>query len=310
MTTPVLDLWRVSEPARSAPLLAVADAATPGASVLLMNAVLLAGLVGAVVTVVRVRVWRPATLRRGPERRLDLTHADRVIGAGLVGMIVIGAVMGARVSDAAADPAAAQAAAMVSSLGLIGSAVFFLVKAWQTTPAGLRSAGLLPRRPGRDLVVGLAGFVVGTLFTWATLAAVAAAARAGGSDVPEVNHTLLEQLGREPTLAAVTQLVGIAVLMGPLLEEVVFRGLLQTLLIDTLGRRFRWTAVLIAAAVFALIHAGAVSWHGWPGLFVLGLVLGWLYERTGSLLPCYLAHALFNAANIAMAVGMSKATAG
>ena len=106
------------------------------------------------------------------------------------------------------------------------------------------------------------------------------------------------------------QIAGVAVLVGPLLEEVVFRGLLQTLLIDTLGRRFRWTAVLIAAAVFALIHAGPVSWHGWPGLFVLGVVLGWLYERTGSLLPCYLAHALFNAANIAAAVGMASAAAG
>lgn len=287
-------------------LLAAADAPAVNEGAWLMNAVLLAALVGAVGAVVRAGAWRPATLRRGPERRLDLTHADRVIGAGLVGMVVIGAVMGAR----AADPAAAQAAAMVSSLGLIGSAVFFLVKAFQTTPAGLRAAGLVPRRPGRDLAVGLAGFAVGTLLTWATLAAVAAAVRASGSDVPEVNHTLLEQLGPEPTLAAVMQLAGVAVLVGPLLEEVVFRGLLQTLLIDILGRRFRWTAVLIAAAVFAVIHAGPVSWHGWPGLFVLGVVLGWLYERTGSLLPCYLAHALFNAANIAVAVGMSRAAAG
>ena len=96
-------------------------------------------------------------------------------------------------------------------------------------------------------------------------------------------------------------------IIAPLLEEMVFRGLLQTLLIDTLGRRARWTAVLTASLIFALIHAAAVSWHGWPGLFVLGVVLGWLYERTGSLLPCYLAHALFNAANIAAALGMAQA---
>lgn len=287
-------------------LAAPAETATPSGALAVMNAVLLGGLVLAVVAVVRARALQPATLRRGPERRLDLTHADRVIGAGLVGMTVIGAFMGAR----AVELPEKQAAAMVSSLGLIGAAVFFLVKAWQTTPAGLRSAGLVPRRPGRDLAVGLTGFAVGTLLTWATLAVVAAAARASGSDVPQVNHTLLEQLGPEPGLAAIVQIAGVAVLVGPFLEEVVFRGLLQTLLIDTLGRRFRWTAVLIAAAVFALIHAGPVSWHGWPGLFVLGVVLGWLYERTGSLLPCYLAHALFNAANIAAAVGMASATAG
>jgi membrane protease YdiL (CAAX protease family) len=37
-----------------------------------------------------------------------------------------------------------------------------------------------------------------------------------------------------------------------------------------------------------------------PGLLVLGVVLGWLYERSGSLLPCVLVHAGFNALNIAM----------
>lgn len=278
-------------------------AAGPGAGAVLLNAVLLGGLVLAVGVVIRSRALQPATLRRGPERRLDLSHADRVIGAGLAGMVVIGAAMRLRAAEATQE----QAAAMMFSLGLIGSAVFFLAKAWQTHPGGLRAAGLVPRKPGRDLAVGLVGFVVGTLLTWATLAAVAAVARACGAQVAAVNHTLLEQLGSEPDWAAVMQLVVTAVLVGPLLEEIVFRGLVQTLLIDTLGRRYRWTTVLVAAAVFALIHAGPVSWHGWPGLFVLGLVLGWLYERTGSLLPCFLVHALFNAANIAAAVGMGGA---
>ncbi len=272
-------------------------------AVVAIRGALLVALVLALVGVVRARALHPATLRRGPERWLDLNAADRVVGAGLVGMVMVGVVM----AWVAAEPTVGQAAAAVSSLGLIGAAVFFVAKAWQTTPAGLRTAGMIPRRPGRDLGVSLMGFAVGTLLTWATLAAVAAAAAAAGSEVPKVNHTLLKQLGAEPSLVAIAKLVAVAVLVGPLLEEVVFRGLVQTVVIDTLGRRFRWTAVLTGAAVFALIHAGPVSWHGWPGLFVLGVVLGWLYERTGSLLPCYVAHGLFNAANIAVAVGLAGA---
>jgi membrane protease YdiL (CAAX protease family) len=43
---------------------------------------------------------------------------------------------------------------------------------------------------------------------------------------------------------------------------------------------------------------------GLPGLLVLAVVLGWLYERWGSLLPCVLVHALFNSGNCALALLM------
>ena len=43
----------------------------------------------------------------------------------------------------------------------------------------------------------------------------------------------------------------------------------------------------IAAALFAIIHQSVVSM---PVLFVVGLYLGWLRHRSGSLLPCVLAH--------------------
>jgi membrane protease YdiL (CAAX protease family) len=45
-----------------------------------------------------------------------------------------------------------------------------------------------------------------------------------------------------------------------------------------------------------------VPWQGLIPLFVLGITFGYLYERTGSLLPPILAHAIFNAANIGIAL--------
>ncbi|NJN06013.1 MAG: CPBP family intramembrane metalloprotease, partial [Rhodobacteraceae bacterium] len=43
--------------------------------------------------------------------------------------------------------------------------------------------------------------------------------------------------------------------------------------------------IIIAGALFSLIHMGGVSWHVLPGLFILGLILGWLYETHRSLWP-------------------------
>ena len=103
---------------------------------------------GLVVAVVLLTLWRGGALRRGvlqrgPERWLELTVADRVIGLGLVGMMLVGSVLATR-------EASVQTGGVLSSLGLIGGTVFFVMKAWMS-PAGLRAAGLVPRRPLRDL---------------------------------------------------------------------------------------------------------------------------------------------------------------
>ena len=52
--------------------------------------------------------------------------------------------------------------------------------------------------------------------------------------------------------------------------------------------------------VRCVIHASVVPWQGLVSLFVLGLVFGYLYERTGSLLTPVIAHAVFNSFNNAL----------
>ena len=63
-----------------------------------------------------------------------------------------------------------------------------------------------------------------------------------------------------------------------------------------------------ASLVFAMIHANFKTGENWqvlPGLFVLALILGWLYERSGSLWPGIVVHIGFNALNVIMALSMS-----
>jgi hypothetical protein len=62
----------------------------------------------------------------------------------------------------------------------------------------------------------------------------------------------------------------------------------------------RCVTIFFAALLFAMVHIGGAAWQTVPSLFVLGVILGWVYERTGSLLPCILIHAIFNGVNIAI----------
>ncbi len=76
--------------------------------------------------------------------------------------------------------------------------------------------------------------------------------------------------------------------VAPLAEELFFRGMLYPLL----RRRWSlWPAILLNGLLFALIH---VLPPLLPGLFLVGVVLAWVREKSGSIVPCILLHALQN----------------
>lgn len=79
------------------------------------------------------------------------------------------------------------------------------------------------------------------------------------------------------------------VIFAPLFEELAFRGLLFAIL----RRKFRFLpAALISAGIFGLAHG-----YGVVGLISVcwsGVLWAWIYEKTGSLAPGILAHAINN----------------
>jgi membrane protease YdiL (CAAX protease family) len=87
----------------------------------------------------------------------------------------------------------------------------------------------------------------------------------------------------------------IAGLVFPMVEELLFRGAGFAFL----TRFGRLAAVLGTGVLFALAH-GLVS--ALPVLLVFGLGLGWLRERTQSVLPPIAAHAAFNSLALAAVV--------
>lgn len=83
-------------------------------------------------------------------------------------------------------------------------------------------------------------------------------------------------------------------IVGPIAEEVVMRGIVLRGLLRTLpaGRAIVWSAVL-----FSAMHMN--PWQTLPTFFI-GLLLGWAYERTGSLGLCIVAHILNNGLSVAV----------
>ena len=82
------------------------------------------------------------------------------------------------------------------------------------------------------------------------------------------------------------------VVLAPVYEEMIFRGMLLSRLLRSVGRN---AAVLLSAAAFAGVHLldpNAVL--AVPGLFVIGIVLGYMALRRGNLSLAILTHAGVN----------------
>ncbi len=84
------------------------------------------------------------------------------------------------------------------------------------------------------------------------------------------------------------------VVLAPIAEEFIFRGVLYSFVKQLGFPRLAWFGVSL---LFALIHG---SLGILIPLFVLALALTWLYEKTGNLLAPIAAHSLFNAVNLAV----------
>jgi len=119
-----------------------------------------------------------------------------------------------------------------------------------------------------------------------------------------ISQTVLAQLGHEPMVQEAVKMVMATehpvevalqvisvIIMAPIAEELLFRGIL----FNTIKHAGYPLAGMFASAVlFALVH-GSVALM--LPLFVMGFALAWLYERSGSLIAPIVMHATFNAIN-------------
>lgn len=182
---------------------------------------------------------------------------------------------------------AMQALLAILSLGVAAPLTLWLVRrSWPTLWPLAQPPGFgftLPRQPllfALAVLVGLAAPFLGALLTeWL----------AQGHTVTQD----IQQIGGRTPLGLRLPLLLLVVGVGPLVEELLFRGVLLSALMR------RWPvgwAVAASSLLFALVHLPGLEyqWYALPNLLLLALLLAGLRLRAGSIWPAVLAHGVNN----------------
>jgi|GEM_PF-691419 len=206
------------------------------------------------------------------------------------------------VDDGSGDGMAAAEPVSFLLAFLVVPALLTLAWIWFATvwaePAGWRGIGFVGR-PADSLSLGVAtggGTVVLSIAIVAMLAPLLGEPRGPPLPVP-----LDEALGQP---GFVVLFAFAAIVVAPLTEEVLFRGVLYGWLRQHLSWRL---AALLAALVHALLHGDPAAM---PALTAVFFVYAWSYERRGSLWTPLIAHATHNAIILVLSVTATQGASG
>ena len=164
-------------------------------------------------------------------------------------------------------------AALVSAFSSVITLVIFLKTKWTPLTRGY----LLSKPWGTLLWVAL--FSLGTIIPLSFLYEQL------GIEMDENTQQIITSMMKEPWGYVA---VGI---LAPLAEEVVFRGAILRTLLGIMSKKNHWVAIIISAALFGLAHFNEAQFIN---ALLMGLLLGWMYYRTGSLVPGILLHWINN----------------
>jgi membrane protease YdiL (CAAX protease family) len=171
-----------------------------------------------------------------------------------------------------------------SDLLMIGLVVHFVRRLggrWQ-------DLGFRKTQPWKDFWVGLTGYMaILPLFLMVLIVLMVVSQLLAYEPPPHpLVEIFLEEEKRSPWLVAYS--IFLACVAGPVFEEVFFRGVCYP------AFKKRWGvvwALVLSAAFFALIHQNTFAF--WP-IFILGVGLGYLYEKRGTLFPSIVLHVVHN----------------
>lgn len=174
-----------------------------------------------------------------------------------------------------------------SVLGLAQYAVFFGIVMLLTLRLDRREFLALRRPTSWWQAVRISGLVIVAVFV------VSAAVAPFGS--PGDEQGLIPERFDSERIAQFAAYAAVVIVVAPIVEELMFRGVGYGLL-EPFGRN---VAVLLVGIAFSLVH-GLVA--GFPVIAAFGAGLAFLRARTGSIYPCMLLHASFNAAGLAIGI--------
>ncbi len=170
-------------------------------------------------------------------------------------------------------------------------------------PGITRAVGL--RFEPRDAASGVVGaaLIIPVVLVIGGLGAIAASLIASWSGAPPPEPTAHEGLLRfvmSDDPATKWLFAALVVIGAPVAEETIYRGMIQTAFLR--ASRSPSAAILLASAIFTMMHVPIVEWFALPAIFALSIGLGVVAERTKRLAAPIIIHALFNLLNLGLAL--------
>ena len=167
------------------------------------------------------------------------------------------------------DKTAAMLITTTGVIGLLTIVIFLWTRYAEVSPTWLRT------RPW-------------TVLSWSVIAALGALIPSAWiqEQMPELPNIAEQEFG---TIMGTPWGYLVIGLLAPLSEEIVLRGAILKELLKS-EKLSTWTAIAISALFFALVHMNPAQM---PHAFIIGLLLGWMYYRTGSILNNSVAYVMY-----------------
>jgi membrane protease YdiL (CAAX protease family) len=147
-----------------------------------------------------------------------------------------------------------------------------------------------------DLATGLGAWLAATVLQVAVLVVLQVLGLPIGTNTDTISDA-------RDTPATLVALALLAVLVAPVVEELLFRGLLLRSLRSRLGP---WPAILVQGALFGAIHVqlgvGLENLTVIATLTAVGIVFGFVADQVGRIGPAIVGHAIFNGVAVAAVI--------
>jgi len=200
-------------------------------------------------------------------------------------LVIVLAFLGAQLALGLVLGGIAAVTSMPTTAALLGllDAASIVVALWAASSRlRLRTRSLLPlrRSPAAVYVLAVAGAIGGAL-----LLHPAERLLAGLLPVPRLLKSVFSAMINPRDIPGS---VFLALIVAPIGEEILFRGVILRGFQSVYGNL---RGLLFSALLFGAVH---LNLYQFMGGFLLGLFLGWLFIRTGSLVPSVIAHAVYN----------------
>jgi len=218
---------------------------------------------------------------------------------------------------------------VILSAGAIAAMAVILVLACRHFARRLKGFGLNIKTIHRDFFAAVVNLIsIYPLVFAALIMTIFFGKLIHGGEFELQKHQELETIELYRELPVRVMVVITAIVIVPVFEEMLFRGLFQTTIRSFISRFLAdqtsqnagqaacpaggepenpaqpgparafngaWLSILASSVLFAAVHANAGHW---PALFVLAVCMGYAYEKSGSLFRPIFIHSFFNAVNI------------